>query len=130
MTDPSYPEELLYHPAHDWARVEDDLATFGITWFAQDAVGEIVFFAPPPVGARLEKDQAYAEIESVKAVSEVVAPLSGEVVEVNLAIETDPETINADPYGAGWMVKVRLTDAAEAEALLDVVAYRELLADA
>ena len=130
MTDPSYPEDLLYHPAHDWARVEADLATFGITWFAQDAVGEIVFFAPPTVGARLEKDQAYAEIESVKAVSEVVAPLSGEVVEINAAIEARPETVNADPYGAGWMVKVRLSDPTEAEALLDVAGYRELLADA
>lgn len=132
MTDPSYPADLLYHPAHDWARVDADagLATLGITWFAQDAVGEIVFFAPPSVGARLEQGQAYAEIESVKAVSEVIAPLSGEVVEVNAAIEAEPETINADPYGEGWMVKVRLGDPAEAEALLDAVAYRELLADA
>lgn len=130
MTDPSYPEDLLYHPAHDWARIESGLATFGITWFAQDAVGEIVFFAPPTVGARLEKDQSYAEIESVKAVSEVMAPLSGEVVEINAAIEAHPETVNADPYGAGWMVRVRLTDPAEAEALLDVGGYREMLADA
>ncbi|MBN9622736.1 MAG: glycine cleavage system protein GcvH, partial [Actinobacteria bacterium] len=119
-----------YHPAHDWARVEAGKATFGITWYAQDAVGEIVFFDPPAVGTQLEKDAAYAEIESVKAVSDVVAPLSGEVVEANAAIEADPEIVNADPYGAGWMVKVRLTDPAEVEGLLDVAAYRELLGDA
>ncbi len=130
MTDPNYPAELLYHPAHDWARVEAGKATFGITWYAQDAVGEIVFFDPPAVGTQLEKDAAYAEIESVKAVSDVVAPLSGEVVEANAAIEADPEIVNADPYGAGWMVKVRLTDPAEVEGLLDVAAYRELLGDA
>lgn len=130
MTDPGYPAELRYHPAHDWARVEGDTATLGITWFAQDAVGELVFFAPPAVGARLRKDESYAEIESVKAVSEVVAPLSGEVVEVNATAEADPAIINADPYGAGWLVKVRLDDPAEAEALLDAAAYREMLADA
>jgi glycine cleavage system H protein len=130
MTDRNYPEELLYHPAHDWARVEDGLATFGITWYAQDAVGEVVFFDPPAVGAKLAKDQAYAEIESVKAVSEVVAPLSGEVVGVNASIEADPEIINADPYGAGWMVKVRLDAPAEVDQLLDVRRYREMLADA
>ncbi|MBS1882860.1 MAG: glycine cleavage system protein GcvH [Actinobacteria bacterium] len=127
MTEPSYPAELLYHPAHDWARVEGEAATFGITWFAQDAVGEVVFFAPPAVGTRLRKDESYAEIESVKAVSEVVAPLSGEVVEVNAAAEAEPEIVNADPYGAGWMVKVRLDDPAEAEGLLDAAAYREML---
>jgi glycine cleavage system H protein len=127
VTDPSYPAELLYHPAHDWAKVDGDAATFGITWFAQDAVGEIVFFAPPAVGAQLRKDESYAEIESVKAVSEVVAPLSGEVVEVNQPLEADPEIINADPYGAGWMVKVRLADPAEAAGLLDAAAYREML---
>jgi glycine cleavage system H protein len=129
VTDPNYPAELLYHPAHDWARVDAGMATFGITWFAQDAVGEIVFFDPPAVGTNLVKDQAYAEIESVKAVSEVIAPLSGEVVEANGSIEADPETINADPYGAGWMVKVRLADPAEVEELLDVGRYRELLTD-
>ena len=127
MSDPNHPAELLYHPAHDWAKVEGDVATFGITSFAQDAVGEIVFFSPPAAGAQLHKDESYAEIESVKAVSEVVAPLSGEVIEVNEAIEAEPEIVNADPYGAGWMVKVRLTDPAEAEGLLDVAAYRELL---
>lgn len=125
-----YPEDLRYHDQHDWVRVEGDSATFGITWYAQDAVGEIVFFDPPAVGTQLEKDAAYAEIESVKAVSDVVAPLSGEVVEANAAIEADPEIVNADPYGAGWMVKVRLTDPAEVEGLLDVAAYRELLGDA
>jgi glycine cleavage system H protein len=128
MTEPDYPADLLYHPAHDWAKVEGDAATFGITWFAQDAIGEVVFFAPPAVGAQLRKDESYAEIESVKAVSEVVAPLSGEVVAVNEAIEATPEVINADPYEAGWMVRVRLTDPAEAEGLLDVAAYREMLA--
>jgi glycine cleavage system H protein len=130
MTDRNYPEELLYHPAHDWARIDAGLATFGITWYAQDAVGEVVFFDPPAIGAKLKKGQAYAEVESVKAVSEVIAPLSGEVVEVNAAIEADPEIINADPYGAGWMVKVRLLDPAEVDGLLDVRDYREMLADA
>jgi glycine cleavage system H protein len=129
LSAPSYPGQLLYHPAHDWARVEAGLATFGITWFAQDAVGEIVFFDPPAVGATLRKDDSYAEIESVKAVSEVVAPLSGEVVEVNAAVEQDPEIINADPYGAGWMVKVRLDDPAEIDQLIDADRYREMLAD-
>jgi glycine cleavage system H protein len=129
VSAPNYPEQLLYHPAHDWARVEADLATFGITWFAQDAVGEIVFFDPPAVGATLRKDDSYAEIESVKAVSEVVAPLSGEVVEVNAAVEQDPEIVNADPYGAGWMVKVRLDDPAEVDELIDADRYREMLAD-
>ncbi|HEY1853931.1 MAG TPA: glycine cleavage system protein GcvH [Solirubrobacterales bacterium] len=130
MAEASYPEGLLYHPAHDWARVEGEAATFGITWFAQDAVGEVVFFEPPAPGTAVVKDQPYAEIESVKAVSEVIAPLSGEVVEVNRAVETDPETVNADPYGAGWMVQVRLTDLAEAGELLDAAAYRELVGGA
>jgi glycine cleavage system H protein len=130
VAEASYPEGLLYHPAHDWARVEGEAATFGITWFAQDAVGEVVFFEPPAPGTAVVKDQPYAEIESVKAVSEVIAPLSGEVVEVNRAVETDPETVNADPYGAGWMVQVRLTDLAEAGELLDAAAYRELVGGA
>ena len=129
MSTPDYPQQLLYHAAHDWARVEDGLATFGITWFAQDAVGEVVFFDPPSVGTAVRKDDSYAEIESVKAVSEVVAPLSGEVVEVNVAIEQDPEIVNADPYGAGWMVKVRLADPAELDELMDADRYREMLAD-
>jgi glycine cleavage system H protein len=129
VTDPSYPAELRYHEAHDWARIEGETATFGITWFAQDAVGEIVFFAPPAVGAQLRNGESYAEIESVKAVSEVVAPLSGEVLEVNEAVEVTPEVINADPYGAGWMVKVRLADPAECDGLLDAGAYRNMLTD-
>jgi glycine cleavage system H protein len=123
----SYPDELRYHPEHDWARVEGDEATFGITWYAQDALGEVVFFDPPEVGAQLVKDQVYAEVESVKAVSDVFAPLSGEIVAVNEALGDTPERINDDPYGDGWMVRVKLSDPAELDSLLDVSAYRDLL---
>ena len=127
MADESYPEDLRYHPEHDWARIEGDQAAFGITWYAQDALGEVVFFDPPEVGAELSAGQAYAEVESVKAVSDVFAPLSGEIVEVNEALADAPERINDDPYGDGWMVKVRLSDPAEADSLLEVGAYRDLL---
>jgi glycine cleavage system H protein len=127
MADEHYPEELRYHPEHDWARVDGYDATFGITWYAQDALGEVVFFDPPEVGAQVSKDQAYAEVESVKAVSDVFAPLSGEVTEVNDALADTPEKINHDPYGEGWLVKVRLSDPGEADSLLDVGAYRDLL---
>ncbi len=127
MAEASYPEDLKYHAEHDWARIEGDTATFGITWYAQDALGEVVFFDPPEVGQQLQKDAAYAEVESVKAVSDVFAPLSGEVTEVNSALEDEPEKINADPYGEGWLVKVRLSDPGEAESLMDVGAYRDLL---
>jgi glycine cleavage system H protein len=125
----SYPEDLRYHVEHDWARIEGDTATFGITWYAQEALGEVVFFEPPEVGSAVTRDEAYAEIESVKAVSDVFAPLSGEVTAVNGEAVESPELINDDPYGAGWMVKVKLADPAEAESLLDVVAYGALLAD-
>jgi glycine cleavage system H protein len=123
----SYPEDLKYHPEHDWARIEGDTAVFGITWYAQDALGEVVFYDPPEVGATLTKDQTYAEVESVKAVSDVFAPLSGEITEVNEALGDSPELINSDPYGEGWMVKVRLSDPSEVESLLDVAAYKDLL---
>jgi glycine cleavage system H protein len=124
MPDASYPDGLLYHAEHDWARVDGEEATFGITWFAQDALGEVVFFEPPQAGAKVTKDQAYAEVESVKAVSEVIAPLSGEVVAVNDALSDSPEAINEDPYGDGWLVRVRLSDPGEQEALMDAEAYR------
>ena len=127
MAEASYPEDLKYHQEHDWARVEGDQATFGITWFAQDALGEVVFFDPPEVGSTVSKDGAYAEVESVKAVSDVFAPLSGEIVEVNDALEDAPEKINEDPYGDGWLVKVKLSDPSEADSLMDVEAYRDLL---
>ena len=123
----SYPDDLRYHPEHDWARVEGEQATLGITWYAQDSLGEVVFFDPPEIGRQLTKDDAYAEVESVKAVSDVIAPLSGEVVAVNEALADSPEQINEDPYGEGWLVKVRLAAPAEVESLLDVGAYRELL---
>jgi glycine cleavage system H protein len=123
MPDPSYPEDLLYHAEHDWARLEDDHATLGITWYAQDALGEVVFCEPPPVGTILNQDEPYAEVESVKAVSDVIAPLSGEIVAVNDALADSPEAINDDPYGAGWLVKVRLADPSEATVLLDADAY-------
>jgi glycine cleavage system H protein len=124
----SYPDELLYHPEHDWARIEGDEATFGITWFAQDALGEVVFFDPPELSAALVANEAYAEVESVKAVSDVFAPLSGEVIAVNASLADQPERINEDPYGEGWLVRVRLSEPSESEALLDVSAYRTLLA--
>jgi glycine cleavage system H protein len=125
----SYPEDLRYHPEHDWARVDGGEATLGITWFAQDALGELVHFEAPEEGATLTKDQAYAEVESVKAVSDVIAPLSGEVLEVNRAVADAPETVNDDPYGEGWLVRVRLTDSAEADALMDAEAYKQHLAE-
>jgi len=127
VAEGSYPEDLKYHPEHDWARIEGDQATFGITWYAQDALGEVVFYDPPEVGATVTKDQTYAEVESVKAVSDVFAPLSGEIVEVNEGLADSPEAVNADPYGDGWMVKVKLSDPAEVDSLLDVAAYKELL---
>ena len=127
MAEASYPEDLKYHAEHDWARIEGDQATFGITWYAQDALGEVVFFDPPEVGASVSKDDAYAEVESVKAVSDVFAPLSGEIVEVNAALEESPEKVNQDPYGEGWMVKVRLSDPSELDQLMDVGSYTELL---
>ena len=127
MAEASYPEDLKYHAEHDWARIDGDQATFGITWYAQDALGEVVFFDPPEVGASVSKDDAYAEVESVKAVSDVFAPLSGEIVEVNEALAESPENVNKDPYGEGWMVKVRLSDPSELDALMDVNAYKELL---
>ena len=125
----SYPDELLYHPEHDWARVEDDAATLGITWFAQDALGELVHYEPPGEGATLAKDSAYGEVESVKAVSDLIAPLSGEVVAVNQAVVDAPEAVNDDPYGEGWLVRIRLSDREEAAALLDSDAYQALLAE-
>ncbi|HEY8466961.1 MAG TPA: glycine cleavage system protein GcvH [Solirubrobacterales bacterium] len=124
----SYPDDLKYHPEHDWARIEGDEATFGITWYAQDQLGEVVFFEPPEMGATLTKDETYAEVESVKAVSDVIAPLSGEVIEVNESIGENPEKINEDPYGEGWLVRVKLSDPSETDALLDADAYRALLA--
>jgi glycine cleavage system H protein len=127
MAEANYPADLLYHPEHDWARVEGEIATLGITWYAQDALGEVVFFDPPTVGATLVKDEPYAEVESVKAVSDVLAPLSGEIVEVNGDLAGDPGAINEDPYGEGWLVKIQLADPSERDALLDSAAYSATL---
>ena len=127
MPESSYPDDLLYHPEHDWARIEGDVATFGITWCAQDQLGEVVFFEPPDTGTATTKGEPYSEVESVKAVSDVVAPLSGEVIERNQTLSDRPEAINEDPYGEGWMVKVRLSDPGEREQLLDAEAYRASL---
>ena len=129
MADESYPDDLKYHPEHDWAKVDGDVATFGITWYAQDALGEVVFFDPPETGTAVSKDASYAEVESVKAVSDVISPLSGEITEVNEAAKENPELINTDPYGDGWLVKVKLSDTSELDALLDAAAYKELLED-
>jgi glycine cleavage system H protein len=127
VAEASYPEDLKYHAEHDWARIDGEEATFGITWYAQDALGEVVFFDPPEPGTQVTKDESYAEVESVKAVSDVFAPLSGEILEVNEALADSPEKINEDPYGEGWLVKIRLSDPSEVDTLLDVTAYRELL---
>jgi glycine cleavage system H protein len=123
----SYPEDLLYHAEHDWARIDGDEALLGVTWFAADALGELVHYEPPEEGAVIAKDKPYGEVESVKAFSDVIAPLSGEVLEVNTAVRQAPETVNEDPYGAGWLVRIRLTEPSEREQLLDAAAYRELL---
>ena len=127
VAEASYPQDLLYHSEHDWARVEGDEATFGITWYAQDQLGEVVFFDLPKVGASVSKDGPYAEVESVKAVSDVIAPLSGEIVAVNEALGDKPESINDDPYGEGWLVRVKLSDPSEAESLMDASAYEASL---
>ena len=127
MADSSYPADLLYHPEHDWARISDGEATFGITWYAQDSLGEVVFFDPPAVGTTIAKDSPYTEVESVKAVSDVISPLSGEIIEVNEMLAEKPETINDDPYGEGWLIKVRLSDPSEQESLLDAAAYEATL---
>ena len=126
----SYPDDLLYHPEHDWARLEDGVALLGITWFALDALGELVHFEPPAPGQQIESGRSYGEVESVKAVSELIAPLSGTVLEVNDAVVADPATVNEDPYGAGWLVRIELSDPAETDALLDAAGYRDLLAHA
>jgi glycine cleavage system H protein len=127
VADASYPDDLRYHAEHDWARIDGDTATFGITWYGQDALGEIVFFDTPEVGKTVNKDGAYAEVESVKAVSDVIAPLSGEITEVNEALADSPELINEDPYGEGWLVRVRLSDPAEADELMDAETYESSL---
>jgi glycine cleavage system H protein len=128
LADASYPDDLRYHDQHDWARLEgDDEAVFGITWYAQDSLGEVVFFDPPEVGTTVDKDASYAEVESVKAVSDVIAPLSGEIVEVNSTLEDNPERINEDPHGEGWLVRVKLSAPREADSLLGAEEYRKLL---
>jgi glycine cleavage system H protein len=125
--DESYPAELKYHPEHDWARIEGDTATLGITWYAQDALGEIVHFEPPEAGGSVAMGESYGEVESVKAVSDLIAPLSGEILEVNPALDDTPETINEDPYGEGWLIRIRMSEPGEIDQLLDVDAYRKLL---
>jgi glycine cleavage system H protein len=127
VAEASYPSDLKYHPEHDWARIDGDVATLGITWYAQDQLGEVVFFDPPEVGASVKKDQPYAEVESVKAVSDVVAPLSGEITEVNDGLSDSPEQVNEDPYGEGWMVKIRLSNLEEVDELMDASAYEGTL---
>ena len=129
MAAESYPDDLRYHPEHDWARIDGDEATLGVTWFAQDALGELVHYEPPQEGQQIAKDSSYGEVESVKAVSDLISPLSGEVLEVNEKVVGEPETVNADPYGEGWLVRIRLTDPSEVDALLDVEAYRRQVAE-
>jgi glycine cleavage system H protein len=126
-TTETYPDELRYHAEHDWARIDGDEATLGITWFAQDSLGELVHFEPPEQGATIAKDASYGEVESVKAVSDLISPLSGEVIEVNQKVVEAPETVNEDPYGDGWLVRIRLSDPAEADSLLDAAAYKQIL---
>ena len=129
MADESYPDDLRYHEEHDWARIDGDEATLGITWFAQDSLGELVHFEPPEAGGSVAKDQSYGEVESVKAVSDLISPLSGEVLEVNQKVVDEPETVNDDPYGEGWLIRIRLSDPGELDALLDAAAYRAQLAE-
>jgi glycine cleavage system H protein len=125
----SYPEDLKYHREHDWARIEGDEAVLGVTWFAADSLGELVHFEPPAQGASVTKDGSYGEVESVKAVSDVIAPLSGDVIEVNAKVVDAPETVNMDPYGDGWLVRIRLSDPSEVDSLLDAAAYQQVLAE-
>jgi glycine cleavage system H protein len=125
----SYPDDLKYHKEHDWARIDGEEAVLGITWFAQDALGELVHYEPPNEGDTITRDSAYGEVESVKAVSDVIAPLSGEVLEVNKKVVDEPETVNADPYGEGWLVRIRLAEPSEADSLLDVDAYKQVVAE-
>ena len=125
----SYPDDLRYHPEHDWARIEGDEAVLGITWFAQDSLGELVHYEPPSQGATISRDSSYGEVESVKAVSDVIAPLSGEVLEVNQKVVDAPETVNDDPYGEGWLVRIRLSDSSEVDSLLDVDRYKQVVAE-
>jgi len=127
--DETYPEDLKYHQEHDWARIEGEEATFGITWYAQDALGEVVFYESPEVGAQISKDQPYAEVESVKAVSDLISPLSGTVVAVNQKIVEEPETVNEDPYGEGWLIRIRLSDPAQLDGLMDAEAYKSFIAE-
>jgi glycine cleavage system H protein len=129
VADESYPDDLVYHHEHDWARIDGGEATLGITWYAQDSLGDLVHYEAPEAGATISKDQPYAEVESVKAVSDVYAPLSGEVIEVNQRIVEEPDTVNDDPYGDGWLVRIRLSDPSEVEALLDAEAYKRLIAE-
>lgn len=128
MADETYPDDLRYHPEHDWVRVDGDDAVFGITWYAQDALGEVVYYDPPEIGSAVVKDDSYGELESVKAVSDIIAPASGEVLAVNAAVRDAPETVNNDPYDAGWLIRVRMTDPSELDSLMDVEAYRSYLA--
>jgi glycine cleavage system H protein len=125
----SYPDDLKYHPEHDWARVDGDEAALGVTWFAQDALGELVHYEPPEPGTTIRKDESYGEVESVKAVSDLIAPLSGEVVDVNQRVVDEPEVVNDDPYGEGWLIRIRVTDPGELDSLLDAEAYRKTLED-
>lgn len=128
MADETYPDDLRYHPEHDWVRLDGDEAVFGITWYAQDALGEVVYYDPPEIGATITKDESYGELESVKAVSDIIAPASGEVTAVNDAVRDAPETVNTDPYGNGWLIRVRLTEPSQLDGLMDVAAYRAYLA--
>ena len=127
MADPRYPHDLLYHAEHDWARIEGDEAVLGVTWYAQDALGELVHYEPPDVGATVSRNSSYGEVESVKAVSDLIAPLSGEVLEVNQQVVDAPETVNEDPYGTGWLIRIRMTEAAERDELLSLDDYRKVL---
>ena len=129
MSAETYPDDLRYHREHDWARIDGGEATLGITWYAQDSLGELVHYEPPDEGAQIEKDSSYGEVESVKAVSDVIAPLSGEVVEVNAKVVETPETVNADPYGEGWLVRIRLRDPSEVDDLMDAGSYRTFLTE-
>ena len=127
--DESYPDDLKYHSEHDWARVDGDEATLGVTWFAQDALGELVHYEAPDEGAEVAQGASYGEVESVKAVSDLISPLSGTVVAVNAKVVEQPEMVNEDPYGEGWLVRIKLSAPAEVDALMDAGAYKSFVAE-
>ncbi|MRS12443.1 MAG: glycine cleavage system protein GcvH [Actinobacteria bacterium] len=124
-----YPKDLKYDREHEWVRAEGDVATIGISFFAQDQLGEVVYVDLPSAGDSVTAGVSFGEVESVKSVSELFSPVTGEIVEVNDALSDSPETVNEDCYGEGWMIKVRLSDTSQVDGLMDADGYQEFLAE-